>query len=198
MIVADLLSFAQPVESLVALEGNPRRGDIPAVAGSLERFGQRKPIVARSSDRVVIAGNHTLAAALSLGWSEIAVVFVDDDEATSKAYALADNRTGDLGAYDDEALLALLTDVPVLFGTGYSDEDLNDLIKLLAPIPSLDDLFTEHGDVTDEDLTMEVKVNVSKEIYLRWLELVTRLELPPASVFAKILDAATKEQTDGS
>ena len=45
-------------------------------------FGQRKPIVVRRSDNVVIAGNHTMQAAQALGWSEIAVVWVDDDEVT--------------------------------------------------------------------------------------------------------------------
>lgn len=129
MIVSDLASFAQPVESLIPLEGNPRRGDVEAVAGSLERFGQRKPIVARSSDRVVIAGNHTLAAAVSLGWGEVAVVFVDEDEETSRAFAAADNRASDLGWYDELALAEFLQEIPELQGTGYTDEYMFNLIN---------------------------------------------------------------------
>ena len=128
MIVSDLLSFAQPVDSLTPLEGNPRKGDVAAVAASLSRFGQRKPIVVRESDRVVVAGNHTLAAAVSLGWTEIAAIFVDDDKDTSLAYALADNRTTDLGTYDDVALLSLLQSVPLLEGTGYTDADILQLL----------------------------------------------------------------------
>jgi hypothetical protein len=38
-----------------------------------------------------------IAAAQQLGWTHIAVVWVDDDDITATAFALADNRTGDLG-----------------------------------------------------------------------------------------------------
>lgn len=105
-IVKDLATLAVPVVDLQLLPGNPRRGNVDAVAKSLERFGQRKPIVARRSDHVVIAGNHTLQAARQLGWQQLAVVWVDDDDLTSKAFALADNRTGDLGDYDNDELIA--------------------------------------------------------------------------------------------
>jgi site-specific DNA-methyltransferase (adenine-specific) len=108
VITDDLAALATPIDQLELLDGNPRRGDIDAVARSLDRFGQRKPIVARRSDRQVVAGNHTLQAARKLGWDEIAVVWVDDDEVTAKAFALADNRTAELGDYDDQLLGDLL------------------------------------------------------------------------------------------
>lgn len=111
MIADSLASLAVPVDRLRPLEGNPRRGDVRAVARSLARFGQRKPIVVRRADGVVIAGNHTLAAALELGWTEIAVSWADDDEATAKAYALADNRTSTLGGFDPVDLAAMAADV---------------------------------------------------------------------------------------
>ena len=81
-----------------------------AVARSYATFGQRKPIVARREGKggVVIAGNHQLEAARELGWEKIAVVWVDDDDITAKALALADNRTADLGTYDDRDLPAML------------------------------------------------------------------------------------------
>jgi hypothetical protein len=133
--IADALRpLAQPVDTLSLLDGNPRKGDVEAVARSYERFGQRKPIVALP-DGTVIAGNHQLLAARKLGWDEIAVVFVDDDEQTAKAFALADNRTSDLGTYDNDALAALLQDVAVdpelLFDTGYDEQYLE---ALLSPV----------------------------------------------------------------
>ena len=70
MIAPDLQSLAQPIDTLHLLDGNPRRGNVDAVARSYERFGQRKPIVARR-DGTVIAGNHQLLAARSLGLSLI-------------------------------------------------------------------------------------------------------------------------------
>ena len=84
-----------------------------AVAESYATFGQRKPIVARREGKggVVIAGNHQLEAARELGWEKIPVVWVEDDDITAKALALADNRTADLGSYDDSDLLAMLQTV---------------------------------------------------------------------------------------
>lgn len=133
MIQKDLLQLACPINQLTLLPGNPRRGDVDAVKASLERFGQRKPIVVRKSDRVVIAGNHTLQAAQALGWSEIAVVWVDDDDAMSKAFALADNRTAELGDYDEEALAALIGEVgaldpELLNATGWDSKSVSDLL----------------------------------------------------------------------
>ena len=45
MFIADQLTpLAVPIDSLTPLPDNPRRGDVAAVAKSLERFGQRKPL----------------------------------------------------------------------------------------------------------------------------------------------------------
>lgn len=132
-IAEDLRSLAFPVANLKLLPGNPRRGDVDAVARSYDRFGQRKPIVARRSDMTVIAGNHQLQAAQRLGWTHVAVVWTDDDDLTAKAYALADNRTADLGSYDEDALGALLTlvsvDEALLASTGYDEKFLSDLLS---------------------------------------------------------------------
>jgi DNA modification methylase len=133
MIAESLQELAVPLDDLDALEGNPRRGDVDAVMRSYAAFGQRKPIVARRKPDgrgEVTAGNTQLAAARALGWPALAVVWVDDDDATSKAWALADNRTSDLGLYDEAALTAYLQSVRLdgdddLFAaTGYDAADL--------------------------------------------------------------------------
>jgi hypothetical protein len=113
--------LAVPIGNVRPMERNPRRGDVEAVARSYERFGQRKPIVVRRDAKArkrngsptgeVIAGSHQLLAAEQLGWTEIAVVFVEDDDRTATAYALADNRTADLGTYDDDVLAELLREL---------------------------------------------------------------------------------------
>ena len=134
-IASDLTPLLVDIGTLVTMPGNPRRGDVDAVARSYAQFGQRKPIVARRADRVVIAGNHQLAAAHQLGWEQIAVVWTDDDDATAKAYALADNRTADLGSYDDDLLAALLAEVQatgddaLLAATGYDGDVLEKLLR---------------------------------------------------------------------
>lgn len=111
MIAESLAGLAVPIDRLKPLEGNPRRGDVAAVARSLRRFGQRKPVVARP-DGTVIAGNHLLAAAQELGWTELAVSWADDDDATAKAFALADNRTAELGSFDLGDLAAMAASEP--------------------------------------------------------------------------------------
>lgn len=128
-----LVSLAVPIGSLVSLDTNPRKGDIESVKRSYERFGQRKPIVARSDTRQVLAGNHQLAAARALGWKKIAVLFVDDDEATAAAYTVADNRTGMLGDWDVANLLATLdhVDADLLDVVGFSTDDMDDFRAIL-------------------------------------------------------------------
>lgn len=140
MIAADLHALQVPIDSLHQLPGNPRRGDVDAVAASLQRFGQRKPIVAKT-DGTITAGNHTWQAAKQLGWDSIAVVRVDDDDATASAFALADNRTAELGSYDDELLLDLIQsidDKDLLADTGWSDDAVADLLAQIgSDLPDL-------------------------------------------------------------
>jgi hypothetical protein len=133
-----------PVAQLHTLAGNPRRGDVDAVARSLAEFGQRKPIVVRRATNEVTAGNHTLLAAAQLGWEHVAVVWTDDDALRAKAFALADNRTHDLGGYDDAALRAMLGDVAVdaqlLAAASFSHADLARLVAHAAPPDGIDEL----------------------------------------------------------
>lgn len=138
MIHDALAHLAVPVDSLKELPGNPRRGDVEAVAASLARFGQRKPIVVRASDRTITAGNHTWKAAKHLGWPEVAAVLLDDDEATAAAFALADNRTSDLGDYDEGALLDLIRQVSemdpsLLLDAGWSEDAVAELVSRIDP-----------------------------------------------------------------
>ena len=102
------------IESLKLDPNNARkhsRRNLDAIAASLNKFGQRKPIVVHNG--VVIAGNGTLEAAKSLGWKEIAVSVcpADWDADTAKAYALADNRSSELAEWDDKILSTQLLDL---------------------------------------------------------------------------------------
>ena len=141
MIIESLKQLAVPIDSLQALPGNPRRGDVDAVAASLSRFGQRKPIVVRRDDGTIIAGNHTWQAAKQLGWTEIAVAYVGDDDVTAQAYALADNRTAELGSYDEQALKDLIDSVSAVDPdlvriSGWSDDAVQELVnKIEAGLP---------------------------------------------------------------
>lgn len=104
---------AVPVDDLIPDPKNARvhpERNVEAIAASLRRFGQQKPIVA-TREGVVIAGNGTLEAARRLGWATLDVIYTDLDDVASAAYALADNRTAELAEWDEDALRAALTDV---------------------------------------------------------------------------------------
>ena len=102
-IAADLRPLAVSMEELTADPQNARTHDEPniaAIAASLKRFGQLKPIVVNRLNSQVVAGNGTLAAAEQLGWKHLAVVWVEQDESGQRAYSIADNRTAELACWD--------------------------------------------------------------------------------------------------
>lgn len=120
-------------DSLIPYPGNARRGDIPHIRESLENLGQYKPVIVQLSTRYVLAGNHTLAAALDLGWETVDVRWVDCDDETAKRINLVDNRSADLGEYDQHALAELLRSLEGDFtATGYSGDYLEELLEEMA------------------------------------------------------------------
>lgn len=101
---------------------------ISALVQSLNAFGQQKPIVILSDGRIV-AGEGTFRAAKLMGWNAIAAVVFEGTEAEARAFALADNRTGELSSWDvnrlTEQLLAVAADSPSLSrATGFSEAEL--------------------------------------------------------------------------
>lgn len=122
------------VNRLATYPGNPREGDIGAIAVSLEQNGQYRPIVVNKRDMTILAGNHTWKAAKYLGWETIAVTYVDVDEQQAKKIVLADNRANDLASYDNALLAEMLKsiaeeDTAALLGTGFDGDDLDTLIE---------------------------------------------------------------------
>ena len=94
---------------------NARQHDaknLKAIEGSLTQFGQRKPIVITETG-VIVAGNGTVTAAKSLGWETIEAVRVPADwtQDQVKAFALADNRTAELAAWEPEVLASQLIEL---------------------------------------------------------------------------------------
>ena len=81
---------------------HPER-NLDAIKASLARFGQQKPIVV-DANGVVRAGNGTLEAAKSLGWTKIAIVRTDLANSEATAFSIADNRTAELAEWDDSGL----------------------------------------------------------------------------------------------
>jgi len=124
--------LAVDIDSLVPLDGNPRKGNVDAIMASYREFGQVRPIVVRPNGdgtSTVIAGNHQLEAAKRLGWDKIAAVQYEVDEQQAVAFALADNRTSELGHSEPEALDAIIEHisaeyVELLEGLGWDEFEL--------------------------------------------------------------------------
>jgi len=160
----DLTTHTLPITQLHPHPTNPRNGDTDAIAQSLQTNGQYRPIVA-TKDGTILAGNHTYAAAMELGWEHLDVVVLDIDPYSADAHRimLADNRTADLGRYDDGLLLDLLRELETLEGTGYTDDDLAALTHLVEA-PDLDALAAQVGAPTDEDHLVRVVVNLPADL----------------------------------
>ena len=107
---------------------NPR--NLAVIRGSLQRFGQRGRAVVALRDGTVIAGNGLIAAARELGWSHVDVHFSDDLAGEdARAFAIADNRSGELSFFDEAQLAEQLADMsPDLVELiGFDAGDLADL-----------------------------------------------------------------------
>lgn len=140
MIIDGLRPLAVPVDCLQLDAENANQGDVAAIRRSLNAFGQRKPVVVKRTGTnadgapagIVIAGNHTVMAAVELGWTEVAAVFVDDDPMTARAYALADNRVAQLASWQHDQLvqhIRTLSDADVDMTTlGWTEGELAQLL----------------------------------------------------------------------
>lgn len=155
---------------------NPRKGDIPAIAASLRRHTQYKPITVNLGTHTgrpneVLAGNHTLMAFRQNGedypddrqWNKINVFWIDVDNDTAERIVVADNQTGQLGGFDEEQLARLVEGFEGdIKGLGFSEADVADLTALLeeredAALPTANDLSNpsarDDGLINQKDLT---------------------------------------------
>lgn len=124
----------KPIGSIKPYPGNPRLNDeaVTAVANSIRAFGFRSPIVV---DRklVIIAGHTRLKAAERLGLKTVPVIVAGDlTPAQVRALRIADNKTGELATWDEEALAAELRQLGAmgveLSLTGFDEAELKSFL----------------------------------------------------------------------
>lgn len=124
---------------------NARRGDESAIAESIRANGFYGSLVVQRSTKYILAGNHRFRVAVrDFGVSEFPVVWFDGSQEAAMRVLYADNRTGDLASYDEEALLAGLREVEALgpdalAGTGFDAKDLEKIEASLRPPPPPDE-----------------------------------------------------------
>lgn len=125
------------LKSVLELTNDPRNvrlhdeKNIAAIVESLQRFGQRKPIVVTKAG-IVIAGNGTLEAARRLAWDRVLVAPAPENEQDQLAYGIADNRTAELATWDGGGLAKILEELQAAdystLSTGFSQDEVARLI----------------------------------------------------------------------
>jgi len=148
------------LDALTCDPANARKHDkrnLDAIKGSLQRFGQQHPIIVDAAG-VIRAGNGRFMAMRALGWSECDIVRSDLKGSEATAFAIADNRTAELAAWDDDALAQQLAalqieDELLALATGYDAKeiaalalDASELVEDEVPEPPADPI-TKPGDL---------------------------------------------------
>lgn len=143
--------------------------NLELIADSLTTHGQVRPILV-DKDGLIIAGNGTFTAAQELGWTSIDCVIFTGSAALAKAYALADNRTAETAEWDNETLLATLSefDDDLLRAATFTRQEYDDLHQLWGTAPSLDDLADEVGDVNDDDRRVRIVLQLEPDVAELW------------------------------
>lgn len=125
----------RPLGNIIPYENNPRINDgaVDAVAASLREFGFRQPIVV-DTEGVIVCGHTRYKAALKLGLEKVPVhVAKDLTPAQIRAYRIADNKSGELAAWDFDLLPIELEELQAMeFDLASLGLDEKELAKLLS------------------------------------------------------------------
>ncbi|MFB4284869.1 ParB/RepB/Spo0J family partition protein [Nonomuraea sp. MTCD27] len=121
-----------PVDDLEPHPDNPHQGDVDVIAKSIEKNGFYGTVLVQASRMRIIAGEHRWRGAKAKCLGQVPAVILDVDDDAALRILLADNRTAEIGGYDDQALAELLRGLDDLDGTGWTEQDLDDLAEAIA------------------------------------------------------------------
>ena len=144
-----LRGLAWPIKDLNVDPRNARshsQANVAAIAASLRRFGQLKPAAGHRATGRLEAGHGMMAAARQLGWTHLAVIWVEHSERDARDFGLADNRTAELAEWDEAVLAELLQELR-------EEDDSQEFFDamLLADLEKEDDLPAA-GDAAENDV----------------------------------------------
>lgn len=196
-IAPDLRALAVPISDVTPDPENLRTHDqrnLDTIAESLQRFGQVKPIVVREETGIVVAGNGTLAAALILEWTHIAISRKSLSDAEARALAILDNRTSDLSGWDETSLALAVDELSAEgFDLGFSDEEVEEMLNRLAestrPTASAP---AEPAEPSGEDGIRfqfgEVRGIVEQDVYERFYQTYEAIRGPEVPTLSDVLE----------
>lgn len=178
------------LKDLVPNPVNPKDHDVALIDQSVGRFGFIEPVVPDGRTGKIISGHgrvETLSGMEARGDSPPDGIELDDDgnwlvptvvgwssrsDAEANAALIALNRAGEVGGWVDESLLNLLDELSELedgyVGVGFTEKDRDDLAKLVADTPDLDDLADDwdgSGMNSGDKLTLKI---TDPDLIQRW------------------------------
>jgi ParB-like chromosome segregation protein Spo0J len=142
-----------PLSKLLHWPRNPKGHDLGTLHESFRRFGFVNPIILDEKTGRLVAGHgrlDTLQQAKATGASPPARIAVKDNEwlvpvirgiefadiQEAEAYLISDNRTVELGGWEEQALAAILADHAAsdrgLSAIGFDQDDLDAMLRRIA------------------------------------------------------------------
>lgn len=132
------------IKKLKEYENNPRINDaaVEKVAASIREFGFKVPVVV-DTDNVIVCGHTRVKAAKLLRLDVVPCIVADDlTDDQIKAFRLADNKTGELAAWDFGKLEEELSEIGIdmqQFGFAINEEI------------DIDEFFTETEETKEKE-----------------------------------------------
>jgi hypothetical protein len=136
---------AIPVVTIREHPDNPNEGDTGVIAESLDENGFYGAIMVQKSTGHIVAGNHRYRVAVAARAATIPGFWLSITDAQAAKILAVDNRSSRLGADDAAKLVALLSPLPSLAGTGYSARDLDAMVARLTGQPTRGELLELAG-----------------------------------------------------
>ena len=150
------------IDSIEPWERNPRINNhaVQQIAVSIQQFGFLNPIIVQRSSNKIIAGHTRYKASKHLGLASVPVIFADLDDTKATAYAIADNKLGELASWDDSVLVELLDELKTddfdLESLGFDELELSDLFN----DENMKDLNLDDFDKDEIEYTGKVKITI--------------------------------------
>jgi hypothetical protein len=169
------VEFVRLAEVLGA-DRNAKTHSLPDIKASIRRFGFVAPLVRNSTTGKLVAGHGRTEALRQLQrekvtrperielapdgeWLVPLVSVSFADKSAEEAYLIADNRLSEIGGVDQQTLTAMLADLrdaDALIGVGFSEKEVDAMLKAAAKdAPTLAEGFTDEADATMDALDGE-------------------------------------------
>ena len=122
------------IDELKPWDKNPRINDsaVDAVAKSIHTFGFNVPIL-YDQHMTIVAGHVRWKAAKQLGLTTVPAIQLSLTRAQREAFAVADNKTGEMADWDYDVLGEILKELPEegidLGSLGFSEGELDAILK---------------------------------------------------------------------